>query len=105
MRRPLSPQSRFLLRASLCFGALLCVWWLVLLKPLLLWARLSTDLLLSVAPGATLQSGVRVEPDSTWVLQTPVKVRGIWRNIRVETGQRLPTQLTAGLPLFWAILL
>jgi hypothetical protein len=105
MRRPGSPQSRFLLRASLFFAAMLLAWWFVLLGPLLAWTRVSTDVALNVLPGATLKTGATVNADGVWVVQAPVKVAGAWRNIRVEAGRRLPTQLTIGIPLFWAILL
>jgi hypothetical protein len=105
MRRPRSPQSRFLARASLCFATLLAAWWFVLLPPLLGWTRLSTDFLLNAVPGAPLKTGVTVSPEGVWSLQAPIKVAGVWRNIRVETGRRLPRQLTIAIPLFWAILL
>src|SRR5512138_2056209 len=105
MRPPLSPQSRFLLRASAFFIVLLAVWWWALRPPLLGWARISTDVLLNALPGAPLHTGVTVRSDGVWVFQAPVRVAGVWRNVRVESGERLPTQLTVGLPLFWAILL
>jgi hypothetical protein len=105
MRQPSSPQYRFLLRASLAFIGLLTVWWLLLLPPLLGWTRISADVLLNAVPGAPLKSGVTVSPEGVWVIQAPVKVGGVWRNVRVEAGRRLPIQLTVGLPLFWAILL
>ena len=105
MRQPRSPQSRFLLRASLAFLVLLVVWWFVLLGPLLAWARFSTDFLLSALPGAPLRTGVTVTPEGVWVVQAPVKVSGTWRNVRVESGRRLPVQLTIGFPLLCAILL
>jgi hypothetical protein len=105
MRQPSSPQSGFLLRASLSFAALLIAWWFALLPPLLGWTRLSTDFVLNAVPGAPLKTGVEVTPEGLWVLQAPVKVGGLWRNVRVETGRRLPTQLTIAMPLFWAILL
>jgi hypothetical protein len=105
MRQRLSPQSRFLLRSSLFFAALLALWWFMLLGPLLAWTRFSTDFALNAVPGAPLKTGVSVRPDGVWVIQAPVKVGGVWRNVRVESGRRLPVQLTVGLPLFWAILL
>ena len=105
MPRPRSPQSRFLARASLFVAALLAAWWFVLLPPLLGWTRLSTDFLLNAVPGAPLKTGVTVSPEGVWSMQAPVKVAGVWRNVRVETGQRLPRQLTIALPLFWAIVL
>jgi hypothetical protein len=105
MRLPISPQTRFVARATLFLAILLALWWNVLLTPLLAWTRLSTDLALTAAPGATLQTGVRVLPDGSWTLQTPVRVGGAWRNVRVDTEKRLPIQLTVGAPLFWAILL
>src|SRR4029077_6662365 len=75
------------------------------LNPLLAWARISTDVLLNAIPGAPLQTGVTVLPDGVWVLQLPVRSGGRSRNVRIEAQQRLPTQLTVALPLFWAILL
>jgi hypothetical protein len=105
MRQPSNPQSRFLLRASASFAALLIVWWFVLLGPLLGWARVSTDFAMNAVPGAPLKTGVSVGANGIWVLQAPVKVEGAWRTVRVESGARLPTQLTIALPLFWAILL
>jgi hypothetical protein len=105
MRRPRSPQSRFLARASFCFATLLAAWWFLLLPPLLGWTRLSTDFLLNAIPGAPLKTGVTVNPEGVWAMQAPIKVAGVWRNVRVETGRRLPRQLTIAIPLFWAILL
>lgn len=105
MRQPSSPQSRFLLRASVCFAAMLVAWWFILLGPLLAWSRFSTDFVLNALPGAPLKTGATVSPEGVWVLQAPVRVGGVWRNIRVEASRRLPTQLTVGIPLFWAILL
>jgi hypothetical protein len=105
MRAPLSPQSRFLARASFFFAALLAAWWFVLLPPLLGWTRVSTDFLLNAVPGAPLKTGVTVGAEGVWAMQAPIRVGGVWRNVRVETGRRLPRQLTIALPLFWAILL
>ena len=105
MPRQLRPQSQFLLRATLALAPLLALWWFALRPPLLAWTRLSTDILLTAAPGASLRTGVLVTPEGAWILQTPVKVAGSWRNVRVDTDARLPTQLTVALPLFWAILL
>lgn len=100
-----SPQTRFLLRASLFFAGLLVVWWFVLLQPLLAWTRISTDLILNALPGAGLQTGVIVKADGVWALLAPVTLNGQVRNVRLEAPQRLPTQLTIGAPLLWAILL
>jgi hypothetical protein len=105
MRPRLSPQSRFLARASLFFATLLTAWWFLLLPPLLGWTRLSTDFLLNVVPGAPLKTGVTVSPEGVWTMQAPIKSAGVWRNIRVDTSRRLPRQLTIAMPLFWAILL
>jgi hypothetical protein len=105
MPRPASPQTRFLIRASLLFGAFLVVWWFALLPPLLGWTRISTDMLLNAFPGAPLNTGVLVLPGDVWVLQAPIRINGQTRNVRVETAQRLPSQLTMAIPLFWAIVL
>src|SRR5512133_3542121 len=105
MPRPVSPQTRFLLRASLCFGSLLVVWWFVLLAPLLGVVRVCTDVLLSAFPAASLQTGIEVRPSGVWVIEAPVTVAGRPRNVRVEAPPRLPAQLTIALPLFWAVIL
>jgi hypothetical protein len=104
MSRPLSPQARFVLRATLAFAVLLVVWWIALRPPLLWCCRVATDVILAAIPGAPLRTGVTVAGD-LWVVQAPVRTAGIWRNTRVETGSRLPTQLTVAVPLFWAILI
>lgn len=105
MPRRLSPQTRFLLRASMYFAGSLAVWWFLLLAPLLAWTRIATDVLLNGIPGAPLDTGVTVAPGKIWVLQAPVPAGSQWRNVRLETAERLPAQLTVGLPLFWAIVL
>jgi hypothetical protein len=105
MFRPFSPQTRFLLRASTIFGGLLAVWWFLLLTPLLAWVRVSTDVLLNTLPGSTVQTGVESRPGGVWVVEAPVKSGGRYRNMRLETPQRLPIQLTIALPLFWCVML
>ena len=62
--------------------------------PLLGWTRISTDILLNAFPGAPLNTGVLVLPLDVWVLQAPIRINGQTRNVRVETAQRLPAQLT-----------
>jgi hypothetical protein len=104
MPRPVSPQTRFLVRASLFFAGLLAIWWFALLPPLLGWVRISTDVLISTLPGAGLQSGVETH-GGIWVIQAPVRTGGRPRNVRLEAPGRLPTQLTIALPLFWAVIL
>jgi hypothetical protein len=105
MPRRVSPQTRFLLRGSLYFLGLLAVWWFVLLSPLLGWVRVSTDMLLNAIPGAPIQTGVDVRPDGVWVIQAPILSGGRSRTVRLEAPQRLPTQLTIAVPLFWAVML
>ena len=105
MRPPVSDQTRFLLRATLCFGGLLVLWWFVLLTPLVDYARISTDLILSTLTGANLQTGIDVRPNGNWIIQAPATVDGRTRNVRVEAPPRLAKQLTIALPLFWAIIL
>jgi len=105
MSRPRSPQSAFLLRVLPLLAVFLALWWFLLLPVFLGWERASTDLLLSAFPGAPLQTGVNVSPDGIWTLQAPARVNGVTRNIRLELPQRLPTQLTVAIPLFWAIIL
>lgn len=104
MRPARNPQSRFLLSAVAAFALLLPAWWFLMMGPLLAWARLSTDVVLNAVPGAPLKTGVAAPERGVWAIQAPVKVAGVWRNVRVETGERLPRQLTVCFPLFWAIL-
>lgn len=105
MRRRLSPQSAFLVRVLPLLAVLLALWWFALLPLLLGWERASTDLLLGAFPDAPLQTGVNVTPAGIWSVQAPARVNGVTRNIRVELPQRLPIQLTLGVPLFWAVIL
>jgi hypothetical protein len=97
-------QTRFLARATIAFAILLPIWWILLRPPLLWWTRVATDVALAAIPGAPLRTGVTVVGD-VWVIQAPLRLSGVWRNARVETGARLPTQLTVAIPLFWAILI
>jgi hypothetical protein len=105
MSRQLSPHTAFLVRVLPLLAVLLAIWWYALLPLLLGWERVSTDLLLSAFPKAPLQTGVTILPGDIWVLQAPARVNGVTRNVRLELPQRLPTQLTIAIPLFWAIVL
>lgn len=104
MPRRLSPQTAFLLRVVPLLGLSLAFWWFALLPVLLGWERVTTDLLLSAFPDAPVLTGATVTGNGIWILQAPARVNGVTRNIRLELPQRLPIQLTVGIPLFWAIL-
>ncbi len=105
MPRRLSPQSLFLLKALPLLAVFLALWWFALMPVLLGWERVSTDLLLGMFPNAPVQTGVTVTPAGLWILQAPARLNGVTRNVRLELPQRLPMQLTVGIPLFWAIML
>ena len=108
MPRPASPENPVLAGLSLLFGAFLVVWWFALLPPLLGWTRISTDILLGNPRRFPRLPPIPVcwfSPGEVWALQAPIRINGQTRNVRVETAQRLPTQLTMAIPLFWAIVL
>jgi hypothetical protein len=87
----LSPQSRFLLQASVLFAALLAIWWFVLLDPLRVYLRVATSLLISPSGAARIS----VDADGDWEL--PVRAP---RN-SPQAGRTI--LLTMSLPLFWAV--
>jgi hypothetical protein len=62
-------------------------------------------MLLNAIPGSPIQTGVNVTPGGVWVIQAPIRLGGRSRTVRIEAPQRLPTQLTIALPLFWAVML
>ena len=124
MRKPASPQLRFLLRGSSLFIVLLALWWWVLLGPMLAGLRFSTGLALWLLPGGGSAPGVIIAPNGDWILrvpipgfvakqdavqqaygrvpgQPPVKVR----SFRLTIADRIPTFFTLGFPLFWALML
>ena len=124
MRAPASPQARFLLRGSGLFIVLLAVWWWILLSPMLAGLRLSTRVVLWLAPGGSSASGVTVQPDGDWLLRIPLPgflarqdaVQRAYgrapgappvnvRSFRLVIGERIPTFFTLGFPLFWALVL
>ena len=124
MRAPASPQARFLLRGSGLFIVLLAVWWWILLSPMLAGLRLSTRVVLWLAPGGSSASGVTVQPDGDWLLRIPLPgflarqdaVQRAYgrapgappvnvRSFRLTIGERIPTFFTLGFPLFWALVL
>jgi hypothetical protein len=94
-------QFRFLLRASLLFIALLALWWFVLRLPLLDWVQFSAEFILQHLPGVHSPTGVNIEAGRVWNLQVPVPGG---RSIHLLAEERIPTQYTVGLPLFWAVL-
>lgn len=108
------PQLRFLLRASALLAAMLALWWFALRGPLLDWVQLSADFVLHSIPGVQTPTGVTVEGGGIWTLQVPVPAdsdtlrrvgSGMWfRSIRIQVLERVPTQFTVSLPLYWAVL-
>ena len=124
MRARVSPQLRFLIRGSGLLFAMLALWWWVLLGPLLIGMRLSTDAALWLLPGGRSASGVTVEPDGGWRIRVPLpawlakqdevqkafgRVPGgppvAVRSFSLAVAERVPKFFTLGLPLFWAIVL
>lgn len=124
MRAPASPQLRFLLRGSSLFLILLALWWWVLLSPMLVGLRLSTDAILWLLPGGRSASGVMVEPNGDWMVRVPIPesvaqqdaVQRAYgrapgappvkvRSFKLAIADRIPTFFTLGFPLFWALML
>jgi hypothetical protein len=105
---PFNPQVQFLLRGSLLLAAMLTLWWLILLNPLLLFLRIAADIPLGWLPGATSADPIRVEPSGDWTCRIPVQAAGAGMRIRsIEfTVPRSDVILfTFSLPVYWAIVL
>ncbi|HUB77155.1 MAG TPA: hypothetical protein VMB03_00095 [Bryobacteraceae bacterium] len=124
MAARVSPQLRYLLRASGLFILLLAAWWWLLLSPMLAGLRITTRAALWVLPGGRSASGVAVEPDGDWSLRVPLpqflakqeRVQRAYgrvpgappvnvRSFRLIIGNRIPTFFTLGFPLFWTLVI
>jgi len=103
MKSRRSPQSRFLLQASLLLVAMLAIWWFVLLEPLRVALRVSTSLLISPTGAAWIST----DTEGNWELpmRAPRGSRQAGRTIRLRIPQRIPNLFTMSLPFYWAIIL
>jgi hypothetical protein len=114
------PQTRFLLRGSLALIGMLLLWWLLLLEPMLGVLRVASSIPLSLLPGSASEP-ILDTPSGDWTIQVPVSIlrRAVQRlfgpgadgaSMRIRFVKlKLPRAeiavVTAGLPLYWAILL
>src|ERR1035438_10766434 len=67
-----NPQLRFLLRGSLMVVVMLTLWWMFLLYPLLDALRVSTGLVLHLAPGNGSTAHVIDDSSGNWVVELPL---------------------------------
>jgi hypothetical protein len=124
MQLPNSPQLRFLLRASGFFVALLALWWMLLLSPMMSALRVATELLLHLAPGDGSTASAVVGTNGDWMVRVPISeslartelVQQAYghvpgtppvnvRSVRLAIAARVPSFFTLGFPLFWALML
>jgi hypothetical protein len=121
MRIEARSPAGFLLRGLVLFPAMLALWWLLLLNPLLDMLRVSAELALRALPRAGALTRITEETGGDWAIRMPLpnpleaaarQMFGSSQTRQVKTRfltLRLPRQLfirfTMAMPLFWAIVL
>jgi len=121
MRAETRSQTRFLLRGLVLLPAMLALWWLLLLNPLLDILRVSAQLALRALPRAGALTQITAEAGGDWAIRMPLPSpleTAAQRMFAVQRTQpvkprfltlRLPRQafirFTMAMPLFWAIVL
>jgi hypothetical protein len=114
-------QIGFLLRGLVLLPAMLALWWLLLLNPLLDVLRVSAELALRALPRAGALTRITEAPDGDWAIRMPLpspleaaaqQMFGSHPTGQVKTRfltLRLPRRsfirFTMAMPLFWAIVL
>lgn len=121
MRIETRSQAGFLVRGLVLLPAMLALWWLLLLNPLLGMLRVSAQLALRALPRAGALTQIAEEPGGGWAIRMPLpnpletaaqRIFGSSQARPVRTRfltLRLPRQsfirFTMAMPLFWAIVL
>lgn len=121
MRVETRSPGGFLLRGLVLLPAMLALWWLLLLHPLLEMVRVSAELALRALPRAGALTRITEETGGDWAIRMPLPnpLEAAARQMFApsQTPQvktrfltlRLPRQLfirfTMAMPLFWAIVL
>jgi len=121
MRIETRSQAGFLLRGLVLLPAMLALWWLLLLNPLLDMLRVSAQLALRALPRAGALTRITEEAGGDWAIRMPLpsplettaqRMFGANQTQPVKTRfltLRLPRQafirFTMAMPLFWAIVL
>jgi hypothetical protein len=121
MRVEARSQARFLLRGLVVLPAMLALWWLLLLNPLLDMLRVSAQLALRALPRAGALTRIAADPGGDWAIRMPLpspletEAQRMFAAQRKEPVKprfltlRLPRQafirFTMAMPLFWAIVL
>jgi hypothetical protein len=114
-------QAGFLLRGMVLLPAMLALWWLLLLNPLLDMLRVSAELALRALPRAGGLTRITAETGGDWAIRMPLpnpmeaaaqQMFGADQTRQVKTRfltLRLPrgsfVRFTMAMPLFWAIVL
>jgi hypothetical protein len=121
MRVETRSPAGFLLRGMVLLPAMLALWWLLLLNPLLDMLRVSAELALRALPRAGALTRITEETGGDWAIRMPLpnpleaaaqQMFGSNQKRQVKTRfltLRLPRRLfirfTMAMPLFWAIVL
>ena len=110
-----TPQRRFLIRGSMTLAAMLLLWWLTLVNPLLALLRVCAGLPLGCLPGAAEAAPIRVMPAGDWVVRVPMPARWIgqstdgagpkYRGVVLHLPQASLVLYTLGFPIFWGVIL
>jgi hypothetical protein len=120
MRVETRSPAGFLLRGLVLLPAMLALWWLLLLNPLLDMLRVSAELALRAAPRAGALTRITEEAGGDWAIRMPLpnpleaaarqmfgssqgQVKTRFLTLRLPRG--LFIRFTMAMPLFWAIVL
>jgi len=111
----LNPQTRFLLRGTPLLAALLVLWWLVLMNPLLFLVRNAVNACGGVFWSGTPAFSVTEAQGGGWTFEVPVEAT-VPRSAASPAPQELHSVVfdmarseagafTFGLPVYWALML
>ena len=121
MRVETRSQIGFLLRGLVLLPAMLALWWLLLLNPLLAMLRASAEIALRALPRAGALTRITEETGGDWAIRMPLPnpleataqqmfgsnqarpVRTRFLTLRLPRGSII--RFTMSMPLFWAIVL
>jgi hypothetical protein len=102
--RKLKPQTRFLLRGSALLVALLSLWWVLLLSPMLYLLKGGAGAFLTIEENASGSWTMRV-PLEQWLPATPQEPAQQIHSIQFDVPRGDVTAFTFSVPVFWAIIL
>jgi hypothetical protein len=111
----LKPQARFLLLGSALLAALLILWWLVLMNPLLFLLHQAVDVCGGVVSSGAAAFSVTETPSGDWTFEVPLEAvlppspanpapQQI-HSISFDMARSVAGAFTFGLPVYWALML